>query len=368
VRDRFGASRDLAVQALRHPRLRSLSAFVAKTGGDRPVFLVPHRFLHALPLHLVADADGRLAPRPRTFHLPSASLLLYVSGYSDAAQEELVGGDPLGDLVFARLEAITTAKRFDSVATTGAGCTQTWLSNALDGAHGPRRLIHLACHAFFDPTSGERSGLVLSDENGEFASAVLPDLARLDWSCALAAVTACSSGQQQIRDGDELAGLARVLLARGAGALIAALWEVPDLPTYLVCRRLYENMPAEDAWTLDEIGRSLTAAQTTVRDMTARDLVSMAIHLRDEARTGGDATLMRSALLAGAAAYRAAEDPVEWMRWNDAAVKTDASGCPVGVPDDAWSTISSLAAGRSFSATPFADPIDWGAFVVLGCG
>jgi tetratricopeptide (TPR) repeat protein len=84
----------ISLQALRHPALVEISAFIQDVARERTVFIVPHRFLHTLPLHLIYDRDGRMTPRPRTFYLPSSSLFRYVAASAPNAVSVLVGGDP----------------------------------------------------------------------------------------------------------------------------------------------------------------------------------------------------------------------------------------------------------------------------------
>jgi CHAT domain-containing protein len=369
VRESGDRAGGMALEALRHPALRTLASFVDTVAGDRPALLVPHRFLHALPLHLLGADDDALAARPRTYHLPSASLLRYVAADSTKSRATVVGGDPLTDLDFATLEADAVAAHFGIAAATGAACSRAWLGAQLSNGHAPLRLVHLACHAIFHPRRAERSGLVLAAGDGGADLLSVRDIATLDWSADVVVLSACSSGQQQVRDGDELAGLSRALLAQGARALIVALWEVPDLATYLLVERLYERLPSDRQWTIEEVGTALAGAQKAVRDLTARDLLYVAADLHAAGQSAGADHVSRAAMAATAIAHRAAGNRDEWLRWREALVCLRDGRPPapdIGAPD--WAAQPHIARGSEYDIAPFAEPVHWAAFALSGCG
>ena len=86
-----GSAGEFALEAVAQPALRAVSELIQSVAGERPVFLIPHRFLHALPLHLLEDGPDSLAARSGTFRLPSASLLRYASA-TQLGTSVLVGG------------------------------------------------------------------------------------------------------------------------------------------------------------------------------------------------------------------------------------------------------------------------------------
>ena len=228
--------------------------------GERLIHLVPHRFLHGLPLHLTLGPDGTPAPRGRVSVLPSASLLgVLPSGPLPPDGRTIVGGNPTGDLTAAATECSDVAARFTTTAALGPEVTLAWLSEQLAGS-GPLRLVHLACHALFDPLRPERSGLVLA--NG---TVTLPELTGLELDDALVVISACSSGRSHVRDGDELASLTRTLLAAGARALLVTLWPVPDNPTAELVSRFYDRLDPGRPWSAVELAGALSGAQDDLR-------------------------------------------------------------------------------------------------------
>jgi CHAT domain-containing protein/tetratricopeptide (TPR) repeat protein len=361
VRRSTGSAGEFALAAVAQPALRAVSTLTQRVAGERPVFLIPHRFLHALPLHLIEDGPDSLAARPGTFHLPSASLLRYAAT-AQMGTSVLVGGDPLEDLPFAYLEATDTAGHFGAPVVTGAACTPNWLAECLEGGHDPLGLLHLACHAVFDPHRVEHSGIVLASD-GQPHVFELAELARLDWTSGLTVLSACSSGQQTVRDGDELAGLTATLLVRGAGAVILALWEVPDLPTQLLFESFYDRLGAGPPWSLEAIGNALAGAQRTLRDLTARELIAKAAQMHAQAEARQDPKLERCARLAVARGHGAAGNEA-WERW--AAAAAGEGQAPLTAAD--WADLEARAMAVPYSIQPFVEVENWAGFSVLGCG
>ena len=72
----------------------------------------------------------------------------------------------------------------------------------------------------------------------------LADLGRLDFSgqvlVTLAACETAVGGQQA--DGREVDGLSSLVLRRGAGAVLASLWRVPDQATRLLMEHFYREL------------------------------------------------------------------------------------------------------------------------------
>ena len=362
-----GADDGDITDVLGHPALAELSSFVGETAADRPAFIIPHSFLHQVPLHLVTGEDGRLAARPCTYHLPSASLLRYPAAAHTSAADTLVGGDPLGDLRFASLEAATVAGLFGTAPTLGTQCHLGWLSRHLTEGHPPLRLIHLACHALFHPRHAQRSGILLAGEPGNELVDVWK-LAALDWNSHLTVLSSCASGQQQVRAGDEISGLARTLLARGTRSLIVTLWAVPDLATYLLMKEFYSQLTASLP-SLADTATALARAQSAVRDLSARDLLARALELRHQAVANGDEGTMICAMSAVGTAHRSAGQREEWLRWREA-IRCRIEGRPLprdfDQPD--WDAQAALGSTAAYAAAPFADPRNWAAFVLVGRG
>ena len=253
------------VDVLTHPGYLTIVDWLDQIAAGRPLYVVPHKQLHHLPLHLTAQAR----PRPGTHLLPSASLLRYATP-SWRPGDVIVGADPLGDLPFARMEGALVA------ATHGVRChtdvTADWLARSLAAARTP--VVHLACHATFNERRPDRSGLLLARTNGGIDLVTPHRLSTMDWTGAVVLLGACESGAHRIDPGDELAGLGRALLAAGAAATIVTLRQVNDFASALLLTWLHEELAATAAPV--RMGTVLATVQERLRTATARDMIGWA--------------------------------------------------------------------------------------------
>jgi tetratricopeptide (TPR) repeat protein len=338
---------------LTNPVYTRLSHVVDDAAGKGAVYVVPHNYLHLLPLHLKA---GVPEVRPRTYLLPSASILRARHARSLRTGVALVAGDPSGDLPFARGECVHVAARLGAPSPRlGRDVTADWLVSAL--SEQPVRLVHLACHGVFNERRPERSGLILATAEGQPDLVPLSELARFNWSGILVVLSACRSGRHNVGAGDELAGLGRALLAAGATALITSFRHVPDLATALLMTWFYEGLGSLE---FDRVGEALADAQQRLRDATARDLIMWAGH---DADTGDERTTLACRVVA--AAHRAAGNIDEYVTWQ-----CNVNNCLQGggTSPGAWSRQAVIAADRSYQIRPFAAPANWASFALLGAG
>jgi CHAT domain-containing protein len=81
--------------------------------------------------------------------------------------------------------------------------------------------IHMACHGYFAPADPLASGVVLAD-----GVLTARDWLGLQLRSDLVALSACETGQQAVRTGDELVGLTRALLQAGSASVLLTLWRV----------------------------------------------------------------------------------------------------------------------------------------------
>ncbi|WFE39267.1 CHAT domain-containing protein [Micromonospora sp. WMMD998] len=348
-------------QLLTNAAYARLSRLIDDAAGAGPVFVVPHQRLHLAPLHLRPGADGVPEVRPRTYLLPSASALRSTRTAAPRPRDGavVIGGDPLGDLPFARGECVHAAIRLGAAGPRlGSAVTADWLTHAL---REPVRLVHLACHAVFNEHRPDRSGLILATEGGEPDLVTLSQLAGLNWSGALVVLSACRSGRHHVDAGDELAGLGRTLLAAGAAALVVSFRRVPDLSTALLMTWFYDQVDATTALALDDIGQALAGAQRRLRDATARDLVAWAVR---DGTTGDERTTLACRILA--TAHRAAHNQEEYTTWQDHAEKLlNGEGPPAAW---AWSRQAAVASDPAYRVRPFAAPTNWASFSIFGAG
>lgn len=98
------------------------------------------------------------------------------------------------------------------------------------------RWLHIACHGWFDDADPLNSYLETGAEERLTAREV-----RQSWRlrARLVTLSACETGVSQILRGDEPMGLVRAFLAAGAQAVLVTQWTVDDLATFLLMEQFY---------------------------------------------------------------------------------------------------------------------------------
>jgi tetratricopeptide (TPR) repeat protein len=340
---------------LAQPVYQRLARLVGDVRTD--VYVAPHGVLHLASLHLVPREDGGIEPRPGTFVVPSASLLRAAHSGSWTRRESLViGGDPLGDLPFARAEAAGVAARLGGEARYGGDLTFDWLAGALDGT---ARLVHLACHAVFDEARPERSGLLLAGPEGRPDQVTLPRLASLDWSGALVVLGSCQSGKHRVRTGDELTGIASTLLAAGATALVSTFRPVPDLATAVLMLWFHDRLGADGDWSLEAVSTALTDAQRGVAAASARELLTWVV----ERVAAGELDLALAYTLLSVA-HRTAGNVEEFAACRHRRQQLR----EVSADEAAADIASQRALGPGYAERPFRAAVNWAPFSITSGG
>jgi hypothetical protein len=193
--------------------------------GVERVVLAPQSHSLQVPWAVVAHRAGWRAPDggllPLTT-LPALGVLPRLRGRSAATGGTVVViGDPVGDLPFAQREAEEVAALLGTTSLLGGEGTRAALLEQLAEA----RVVHLATHAQFDPSSPLDSGVVLAD-----GVLTARDILRTRLRADLLVLSACETGSAGALGG-ELAGLAQAFLQAGARSLVASLWKVDDAAT-----------------------------------------------------------------------------------------------------------------------------------------
>lgn len=207
---------------------------------DRSLVVVPTGSLRALPWALLTSCRGR----PVTV-APSAAL--WLRSATAAAAEP--GADRHAALVAGpgTVHGEAEVRSLSPMAShvellVGEEASVANVLRALDGAG----LAHIAAHGTFRADNPLFSCLQLAD-----GPLTVYDLEGLRQAPAVLVLSACDSGLAGVQPGDELMGLASVLLALGTRTLIASTGPVPDEQTATVMagfhRRLKSGRPPSDS-------------------------------------------------------------------------------------------------------------------------
>jgi CHAT domain-containing protein/tetratricopeptide (TPR) repeat protein len=326
--------------------------------GKSLLYLVPHGPLHYVPFaalrteagtFLVDLASGDSADGLALAQAPSATILIrsYMARRSSYGSKALAVGfnEPLGfqPLRFAEAEALHIADLLGGEAWVGAQPK----GEHLRVAGKELRLLHIAGHAMFTPNDPLGSWLLLGDDDQLSARQIIN---KIDLGVELVTMSSCTSGVSHVARGDELLGLPRALLYAGAPTVVCTRWEAIDLVALLVMDRFYKELPRHSPAV------ALRNAQVAVRDLTFAEIAKMftAWCAQDGplAAAIGDPTLLLKELsLVAREALSEVDEAVE-------------DTLPDYLPHT--SPITQPAALQYPSVRPFAAPLLWAPFMVIG--
>ncbi len=201
----------------------------------RHLVVVPHDFVHHIPMHALYDGERFLIDRMSVSYAPSATVLQLCSRRRVEAEERsLVMGVP-DQRAPQILDEVQTVARIlpNSDLLVGEDATRENLSRLAKGC----RFVHLATHGLYRKDNPMFSALQLGD-----ARLSLLDIYKLDLEVELVVLSGCGTGLSDVQGSDELVGLTRGLLFAGARSVLATLWDVNDDSTAEFMSHLYGRL------------------------------------------------------------------------------------------------------------------------------
>jgi len=269
------------------------------------LILVPHRFLHLLPLHCLpfGESSGSLQDQfaRGVRFAPSLQVLQVVQQRQQTPLESLFAlQNPTQDLLYSELEveaiqSLFTAKK-PAVLKRSEASKRALEEQA--GSLASSTCLHFACHGYFNFEQPQLSALILagsritvapedSDANRHWPQPdgtaldlnqclTLLDLFQLDLRQArLVALSACETGLSEINSlSDEFVGLSSGFLYAGCNSVIGTLWTVNDLSTGLLMGQFYRLLKQqEQAQQRTEVALALKQAQSWLRQLTCAEAV-----------------------------------------------------------------------------------------------
>jgi CHAT domain-containing protein len=279
-------------QLLAHPAL----------GKIQRLILIPHRFLHLFPLHVLPvkspNSDHQKCLLDRfplgVSYAPSCQLLQLAQKRERPDLEKLFAlQNPTNDLVFTDLEVEVIRQFFHphDLVMAKKEAHKTALNNEpLTDVH----CVHLSCHGYFNVQNPLYSGLLLAGCKLKPAPPELDPTRHLclnedeildlelcltlgnlfsreiDLShCRLATLSACETGIIDTSNlSDEYIGLPSGFLFAGAASVVSSLWTVDDLSTAFLMIKFYQNLKNQP-----QVALALNQAQLWLRDSTKAKLI-----------------------------------------------------------------------------------------------
>jgi CHAT domain-containing protein len=107
-----------------------------------------------------------------------------------------------------------------------------------------KSILHLAMHGFLDTHDPLNSGLIFSRETPSDSTNYLTgyDLYATQLKAQLGVLSACNTGDGQIKGREGIMSLARSFAFAGCESLVMSLWSVPDKTTSDIMVKFYENL------------------------------------------------------------------------------------------------------------------------------
>ncbi|TBR60008.1 hypothetical protein B4U84_03655, partial [Westiellopsis prolifica IICB1] len=283
------------------------------------IILVPHRYLHLLPLHaLQLDSGEYLIDKypGGVSYAPSCQLLRFAKNKSTppptpprkqggVTQQDNIFSDlfaiqnPTRDLEFTDIEVETIANTFHphqilkhSAATKAALLAEQANADNFRNASW----LHFSCHGYFNFKSPLESGLQLADTlispipadlepsrllkirddaainlDDSEPNLTLKNIFNLSFpNCRLVTISACESGLVDFTNtSDEYIGLPSGFIRAGAANIVSSLWAVDDFSTAILMMRFYENLQT----LTPNVPYALNQTQKWLRQVSREDLI-----------------------------------------------------------------------------------------------
>ncbi|MEB3177887.1 MAG: CHAT domain-containing protein [Nostocaceae cyanobacterium] len=236
------------------------------------LILIPHRYLHLLPLHALPLAKGDfLCDRffEGVSYAPSCQLLQLTQQRDRPNFSNLFAiQNPTQDLFYTNLEVEAIRSFFCStevLAKQAATKTALSVSQNFSSAH----CSHFSCHGEFNLASPLESALILANKE----RLTLGEVFGLNLNqCRLITLSACETGlTDPYSISDEYIGLPSGFLYAGSSSVVSSLWTVNDLSTSLLMIKFYENLRQSENLEEGDVAIALNQAQKWLRNLTLED-------------------------------------------------------------------------------------------------
>lgn len=326
--------------------LEEILSFVPKE-CDR-LILIPHRFLHLLPLHALPvskqldtnsgeDIQYLLDVFPRGVkYTPSCQLLKIAQNQQQQSFKNFFAvQNPTKDLIYTDLEVETISSFFSNTEVL-VKQTANKASLKLNQKINSANCIHFSCHGKFDIDLPLESALILSKNevnttNSNFTLAEIFELSLQE--CRLVTLSACETGLTEFNSlSDEYIGLPSGFLFAGSPSVVSSLWTVSDLSTAFLMVKFYENL-LKFSQSID-VATALKQAQEWLRNLTYQEF---------------DRELAKPKYQKALAQLQQKFSPADFFELEDA-IEIEGNKMKKFKPED----------------KPFANPFYWAAFLATG--
>jgi len=205
--------------------------------GCEILYLIPHGLLHYLPLHALSINGKRLIEHFPVAYASSLTAIKYAQrkGWEKLDSCLSIGFTPKeNEKEIFEEEASLVANLFKTEIYLDRNATGQLLTNV------DKDVIHVSCHAYFNPKDPLNSGLLLSD-----GMLTVKDIFSMNIKANLLVLSACETGLNEQKPGDELIGLTRAFLYSGTKSIMVSLWSVSADSTLKLMESFYKKIKKE---------------------------------------------------------------------------------------------------------------------------
>lgn len=266
------------------------------------LILIPHWFLHLLPLHALPVNQNSENSRclldlfaGGVSYAPSCQLLQQVQQCKRPDFQSLFAiQNPTGDLNYTDLEVQVIQSYFNPANVLKK--TAATLTAINDSDLNTYHCAHFSCHGYFNLTNPGKSALILADapiadtptkpDSERYLNVRLGESHDLEKcltldkifalkleKCRLVTLSACETGLIDFQNtSDEYIGLPRGFLLAGSPTVVSSLWKVDDLSTSFLMIKFYENLFKLGRLEAGDVAIALKEAQNWLRNLTIEGL------------------------------------------------------------------------------------------------
>lgn len=251
------------------------------------IWFVPHNFLHYVPLHALKVGDRYLIERNPVCYTPSASVMKYCHEKRKGRRERaLILADSRLDRLHTQEQGMAIQEIFHPHAELyiGGDVTKNLLQRKLGDSKDDIDILHIACHGEFKAYEALKSCIKLAKTEDQSASEgedelTAAEIFSLEMKADLVTLSACESGINDNKPGDELIGLTRSLIYAGTPSVVVSLWEVEEISTSILMSRFYQKLKDGSDHGLNKAS-ALQEAQLEVQKMTAKDVINYCVEAK----------------------------------------------------------------------------------------
>ncbi|MEP4101031.1 CHAT domain-containing tetratricopeptide repeat protein [Paraglaciecola sp.] len=168
----------------------------------------------------------------------------------------------LSPLLGSKSELAIIKNLFPNERLNLSGDTEATNQELMSSTSRSSKIWHIATHGYYDPSAPEIVGLATTrskDELGRVTSGFLSlnELLSQPVSAHLVVLSGCDTSLGKYSESEGLSGLAKGMLAQGAGSVISTIWEVSDKSTAIFMKYFYQSLKLNKG----DISKSFTLAK-----------------------------------------------------------------------------------------------------------